>query len=175
MGKHTTPRLRLLGATGARWYFWSRSLVRNRDVLKFPMDPGSWIAPSAAPCSTGSTDRQVVFAGWSCFVGATWIWRTTSWHTTAAAVWWRWPHGGGWAAADPGTSGRGCNHLYYSNYGLRFTTREARLSHNLRILCGGAHTHSIIGDYYILATPGTGGTTAVLNLVPVQVPTTCSR
>ena len=50
----------------------------NRDVLKFPMDPGSWIPPSAAPCSTGSTDRQVVFAGWSCFVGATRTWRTTS-------------------------------------------------------------------------------------------------
>ena len=29
----------------------------NRDVLKFPMDPGSWIPPNAAPCSTGSIDR----------------------------------------------------------------------------------------------------------------------
>ena len=58
----------------------------NRDVLKFPMDPGSWIPPSAAPCSTGSTDRQVVFAGWSCFLGPTRTWRTTSWQTTTAAV-----------------------------------------------------------------------------------------
>ena len=48
MDKHTTPRLRLLGAAGARWYFWTKSLVRNRDVLKFPMDPGSWIPPSAS-------------------------------------------------------------------------------------------------------------------------------